>query len=114
MPRRRKLSDEGKAGISRSGKISKKIPEKISDAAGWLVYIVRCADGTLYTGCTIDLERRLRCHGRRQVKYTRSRLPVELLYREPVPGRSAALRRELAIKRLPRSQKLALVSNHKL
>ena len=70
---------------------------------GYLVYILRCGDGTLYTGCTNDLPRRLQAHqSGRGAKYTRSRLPVELVYQEAVPDRSAALRREAAIKRLDR------------
>ena len=78
---------------------------------GYLVYILRCGDGTLYTGCTNDLDRRLRAHqAGRGAKYTRSRLPVELVYREAVPDRSAALRREAAIKRMDRRAKLALVA----
>ena len=61
---------------------------------GYLIYILRCGDGTLYTGCTNDLPRRLQAHqSGRGAKYTRSRLPVELVYQEAVPGRSAALRR---------------------
>ena len=60
---------------------------------GYLVYILRCGDGTLYTGCTNDLPRRLQAHqSGRGAKYTRSRLPVELVYQEAVPDRSAALR----------------------
>lgn len=78
---------------------------------GYLVYILRCGDGTLYTGCTNDLDRRLRAHqAGRGAKYTRSRLPVELVYREAMPDRSAALRREAAIKRMDRRAKLALIA----
>ena len=78
---------------------------------GYLVYILRCGDGTLYTGCTNDLPRRLQAHqSGRGAKYTRSRLPVELVYQEAVPDRSAALRREAAIKRMSRTQKLALIA----
>ena len=78
---------------------------------GYLVYILRCGDGTLYTGCTNDLPRRLKAHqSGRGAKYTRSRLPVELVYQEAVPDRSAALRREAAIKRLDRRRKLALIA----
>ena len=78
---------------------------------GYLVYILRCGDGTLYTGCTNDLDRRLRAHqAGRGAKYTRSRLPVELVYREAAPDRSAALRREAAIKRMDRRAKLALIA----
>ena len=77
---------------------------------GYLVYILRCGDGTLYTGCTNDLPRRLQAHqSGRGAKYTRSRLPVELVYQEAVPDRSAALR-EAAIKRLDRRRKLALIA----
>ena len=78
---------------------------------GYLVYILRCGDGTLYTGCTNDLPRRLRAHqSGRGAKYTRSGLPVGLVYQEAVPDRSAALRREAAIKRLDRRRKLALIA----
>ena len=76
----------------------------------YLVYILRCGDGSLYTGCTNDLPRRLRAHqSGRGAKYTRSRLPVELIYQEPAADRSAALRREAAIKRLSRTGKQALI-----
>ena len=78
--------------------------------ATYVVYILRCADGTLYTGITNDLDRRLLAHGRgRASRYTRSRLPVLLVYKESVRGRSAALRREMAIKALSRTEKLKLV-----
>ena len=61
---------------------------------GYLIYILRCGDGTLYTGCTNDLPRRLQAHqSGRGAKYTRSRLPVELVYQEAVTDRSAGLRR---------------------
>ncbi len=77
----------------------------------YTVYILRCGDGTLYTGCTNDLPHRLRVHQRgKGAKYTRSRLPVELVYQETVQDKSQALRREAAIKRLSRSDKLALVN----
>lgn len=76
----------------------------------WIVYILRCGDGSLYTGCTNDLPRRLEAHrSGRGAKYTRSRPPVTLVYREEAPDRSAALRREAAIKRLTRRQKLVLI-----
>ena len=73
------------------------------------VYMLRCADGSLYTGSTTDLDRRLAAHqSGRGAKYTRSHGPVEVVYREACADRSAALRREAAIKRLTRSEKLAL------
>ena len=74
------------------------------------VYMLRCGDGSLYTGSTTDLRRRLAAHnGGQGAKYTRSRLPVELVYQEEAPDQSAALRREAAIKRMTRQQKLGLV-----
>jgi putative endonuclease len=76
----------------------------------WSVYLLRCADGTLYCGCTNDVERRLAAHGRGRVKYTRGRLPVELAHVEPAADKSAALRQEAAWKKLTRAQKLARMS----
>ena len=76
----------------------------------WWVYILRCTDDTLYTGSAVDPERRLAVHQKGQgAKYTRSRLPVELVYREAMPDKSAALRREAAIKKLSREEKLKLI-----
>jgi predicted GIY-YIG superfamily endonuclease len=76
----------------------------------WLVYLLRCRDGSLYTGITNDLPKRLKAHAAGKAsKYTRSRLPVRLSYREPQRSKSAALKREAAIKRLPRRAKLDLV-----
>ena len=61
----------------------------------WYVYLLRCGDGSLYTGCTNDLQRRLRAHQRgKGGRYTRSHLPVELVYSEAVADQSQALRRE--------------------
>ena len=76
--------------------------------------MLRCADGTLYTGITTDVERRLREHnglvgGRRGAAYTRARRPVRLAFVDGASGRADALRRELAIKRLPRTAKERLV-----
>ncbi|WP_286239578.1 GIY-YIG nuclease family protein [Neptuniibacter halophilus] len=80
--------------------------------ADWFVYILRCADGSLYTGVTTDLQRRLRQHNGELVggaKYTRLRRPVELVWQEPHPDRSAACKRESAIKKWPRQAKLKLL-----
>jgi predicted GIY-YIG superfamily endonuclease len=75
----------------------------------WHVYIVRCADRTLYTGVAKDLRGRIAVHNSgRGAKYTRQRLPVKLVYSETAADRGAALRRELEIKRLPRAEKRAL------
>jgi putative endonuclease len=76
----------------------------------WCVYLLRCADGTLYTGITNDLPRRLTAHARgRGARYTRGRRPLALVHSEPASTRSAALRREYELKRLRRREKLALL-----
>ena len=76
----------------------------------WFVYMLRCCDGSLYTGCTDHVERRLSVHqSGKGAKYTRSRLPIELVYQEMAVDRSAALRREAAIKKLSRKEKLNLL-----
>lgn len=76
----------------------------------WLVYLLRCRDGSLYTGVTNDLPKRLRAHAAGKAsKYTRSRIPVTLVHSEPQRSKSAALKREVAIKRMARRQKELLV-----
>jgi len=76
------------------------------------VYMLRCKDGSLYTGWTNDLEHRLAMHSSgRGAKYTRGRGPLELVYSEELPDKEAALRRECAIKKLRREQKLALLQS---
>lgn len=76
----------------------------------WFVYLLRCRDGSLYTGITNDLPRRLASHrAGTGSAYVRTRLPVRVVYREPQPDRSTALKREAAIKKLPRRDKLALI-----
>ena len=75
-------------------------------------YILRCADGTLYTGWTNDLERRLAAHNAgKGSKYTCSRRPVELVYREEWGTKEQAMSRERQIKRLTRPEKLALIGD---
>jgi putative endonuclease len=77
---------------------------------GWWVYVLRCADRTLYTGVTTDPDRRVREHDRGTAsRYTRARRPVELVHIEPAATHAEALRREIRIKRLPRSAKLSLI-----
>ncbi|SIS66625.1 GIY-YIG nuclease family protein [Neptunomonas antarctica] len=78
----------------------------------WHIYILLCADGTLYTGITTDCERRLKEHNNSPslgAKYTRTRRPVSMVWCEDVASRSLAGRRECAIKQLSRAKKLALV-----
>lgn len=77
----------------------------------WCVYLLRCRDGSLYTGITNDLLRRLRAHAAGKAsRYTRSRLPVEVVYTEPQPSKSTALKREAAIKKLRRREKETLLA----
>lgn len=79
-------------------------------AASWVCYLLRCADDTLYCGITNDLDKRLAAHNAgTAAKYTRARGPVELAYVERCADKSAALKREMAIKALPRAAKLALI-----
>lgn len=78
--------------------------------AAWHVYIVRCADDTLYTGVSTNVEDRIAAHNRgRGARYTRARLPVTLVYSEPASDRSSAQQREWAIKRLSVQQKRELI-----
>jgi len=76
----------------------------------WFVYLLRCADGSLYTGMTNDLERRCRQHESGTAsRYTRSRRPTKLVWQEVQPSRSSALKREAAIKAMTRRAKLAMI-----
>ncbi len=79
---------------------------------GWFVYILRCKDDSLYTGVCTDLERRLLEHNecnKKGARYTRARRPVRVVYQEDCDDRSAACKREAAIKKLTRQQKLLLI-----
>ena len=77
----------------------------------YYVYMVRCGDGTLYTGYAADPVKRAAVHNSgKGAKYTRSRLPVTLVYTEPAADKSTALKREYAIKQLSRAEKLALIN----
>ena len=76
----------------------------------WYLYILRCGDGTLYTGITTDVEARLEAHrSGKGAKYTRGRSPLELVYREECESHSDALKRELAVKAMPREEKQQLI-----
>ena len=77
----------------------------------WYLYILRCADGTLYTGITTDVEARLETHrSGKGAKYTRGRTPLELVYREECEDHSQALKRELAVKDMSREEKQKLIN----
>lgn len=91
--------------------------QKVSPESNWYVYILRCADGSLYTGITTDPQRRLRQH-RGELKggarYTRSRSPLSLVWLEVQPDRASATRREIQIKGLKASAKESLLKQFKL
>ena len=77
---------------------------------GWYLYILHCGDGTLYTGITDDVSRRLAAHrAGKGAKYTRGRGPLELVYTEELPDKGAALRREIDVKKLSRAEKEELI-----
>lgn len=80
----------------------------------WYLYILRCKDGSLYTGITTDVEKRLEAHqSGKGAKYTRGRGPLALVYREECGTHSDALKREVEIKRLTREQKQVLIASNK-
>ncbi len=90
------------------------LPKDLNDGGkldtNWFVYILRCVDDTLYTGISNDLPRRIKRHNAGTAsRYTRSRLPIVLVYQEIQPSRSLALKRELAIKALSRLEKESLI-----
>jgi predicted GIY-YIG superfamily endonuclease len=91
--------------LNQDRKSKGKLPE-----SPWQVYLVRCGDGSLYTGITKDLNRRLKQHNAGTAsRYTRSRPPVKLVFEENHPDQSSALKREAAIKALTRREKLAMI-----
>ena len=89
-------------------------PKAKPTSAKWFVYIVQCADGSLYTGITKDMARRCQQHNAGTAsRYTRSRRPVKLIYQESHPDQSSALKREAAIKAMDRRGKLAMIQKRK-
>ena len=81
--------------------------------ANWYLYILRCKDGTLYTGVTTDVEKRMEAHRMgKGAKYTRGRGPLTLVYQEVCSSHSEALKRECAVKSLTREQKQCMIQNY--
>jgi predicted GIY-YIG superfamily endonuclease len=79
----------------------------------WYLYVLKCSDGTLYTGITNNLSRRIEQHNAGKAsRYTRSRRPVKLVFQEPCRGRSSALKKECALKSLSRKEKEDYMRNH--
>lgn len=99
--------------IERAGLVPALFSEKEMQMESiWYLYILRCKDGTLYTGITTDVEKRLAAHrSGRGAKYTRGRAPLELVYREICGSHSEALKREHQIKALSREDKQKLIEN---
>lgn len=92
------------------GETEKKKDNEIKNEDTYYVYIMECSDSTFYTGITNDLEKRIKMHNQGKAsKYTRSRLPVKMVYKEQIMGKGKALSRELAIKKLNRVDKLKLI-----
>lgn len=82
--------------------------------SSWVLYILECGDGTLYTGITDDFDRRFAAHCKgKGAKYTRGRGPLQLRYMENCADHSCALKREIAVKRLPREKKWELCNSYK-
>lgn len=81
----------------------------------WFLYILRCSDGSLYTGVTTDIDRRFNEHkeGKTGAKYTRSRFPIEIVYREACASRSEAQVKESALKKLKKADKEIVVKNYR-
>lgn len=85
-----------------------------TESSSWFVYLLGCADGSLYTGVTTDVTARVERHNLgKGAKYTRGRLPVELLFSEEVGDHGLALQREYAIKQLPKKKKIELIAARK-
>lgn len=86
-------------------------PDLIKDLPSWYVYIIKASDGSLYTGITTDVQRRFveHCSPEKGARFFRGRKPVEVVYTETHPDRSSALKREAAIKRLSRGEKIELI-----
>lgn len=81
----------------------------------WFLYIIKCRDETLYTGITTDISRRINEHNssKKGAFYTRNKAPVELVYQEALPSQSAARKREAAVKKLTRQEKIELIKKEK-
>ncbi len=85
---------------------------KKKNKSAWYIYIVKCADKTLYTGIAKDVPKRIEAHNKgKGAKYTASRGPVKLVYQEKTKNRSTATKREIKIKKLTRTEKLKLIKS---
>jgi putative endonuclease len=105
------LKKKGKAGAKPPPKIGGVPPQAGKTADKWSLYILKCGDGSFYTGITNNLERRLKMHqAGKASRYTRTHQPVEMLYSEPCGDRSSALIRECEVKEWPRAKKQSLIS----
>ena len=95
--------------------ITESAPANHDADESWFVYVLQCSDNSLYTGITNNLEKRIETHNKKKgAKYTRARLPVVLKYFERVANKSLAAKREIAIKKLSKAEKIRLISNNNL
>ncbi|MEL4390429.1 GIY-YIG nuclease family protein [Shewanella xiamenensis] len=108
------LSSKPEAQVTEQAVTSEQgAPSEIEQVSTWYLYLIRCANGHLYTGITTDVARRFNEHqssSPKAAKYLRGKGPLTLMYQETVGSRGDALRREIAVKKLSRSQKLALIA----
>ena len=93
----------------------KMVSAKTNNEQTWYVYVIRASDNSLYTGVTTDVQRRFKehCGTQKGARYFRGRQPIEVVYSDACPDRGSALRREAAIKKLPRAQKLKMIMENK-
>ena len=93
-------------------KSAMKVPNISPNPMSWYLYVVKCQDASLYTGITTDIPRRLKEHNSKKgAFYTKNKIPVELVYQEAIHNQSEARKREAAIKRLTREEKLELIND---
>jgi len=112
LQKKAKAACRKKSGARGSTKAS---PATMEICKPWSLYILKCGDGTFYTGITNDLERRFKMHqAGKASRYTRSHGPVEMLYSEPCGDRSSALIRECEVKEWPRGKKEKLIAGEKI
>ena len=106
------------AGLEKKKKSSRRkktTATRVKSPGDWSLYILKCSDGSFYTGITNNLERRFKMHqAGKASRYTRSHGPVEMLYSEPCGDRSSALIRECEVKEWPKKKKVALVAGEKI
>ncbi|WP_282166954.1 GIY-YIG nuclease family protein [Shewanella japonica] len=107
-------SNQADDSIGSTSQSIKPVDKSQAKGANWYLYMIQCRDGQLYTGITTDVARRFSEHekGGKGAKFLRGKGPLNLVYQESVANRSAATKRELAVKKLSRTKKLALITSY--